>query len=169
MFAIIKTGGKQYKVAANDVIMVEKLNGASGDLIEFKDVLMMGQGDSVKVGAPLVSNATVFGTVLEQIRDDKIIIFKKKKRHNYRRKNGHRQSLTVVRITDILADGATRKAKPSIEKPEQKASVKKEDVPAKKVAKPAVKKVESKAEKAEKTPVKKDAPKLKKTTKKGGE
>lgn len=170
MFAIIKTGGKQYKVTANDVIMVEKLNGVSGDLIEFKDVLMMGQGDSVKVGAPLVSNATVCGTVLEQIRDDKIIIFKKKKRHNYRRKNGHRQSLTVVRITDILADGATRKAKPSMEKPaEQKASVKKEDVPTKKVAEPVEKKTESKAAKAEKTPVKKDAPKPKKTTKKGGE
>lgn len=171
MFAIIKTGGKQYKVAANDIIKVEKLVGASGDLIEFTDVLMMGQGDSIKVGAPLVSNATVCGTVLEQIRDDKVIIFKKKKRHNYRRKNGHRQSLTVVRITDILADGAARKAKPSVEKTEAQAklSVKKADVSGEKVATPPVKKAESKVEKTAKTPVKKDAAKPKKTMKKIGE
>lgn len=156
MFAIIRTGGKQYKVAANDVIMVEKLNGASGDLIEFTDVLMMGQGDSIKVGAPLVSNAMVHGTVLEQIRDDKIIIFKKKKRHNYRRKNGHRQSLTVVKIKEILADGATRKAKPSVGKVSEQA-------------KPTVKTAEAKVEKTEKTPVKKAAATPKKTTKKVGE
>ena len=96
MFAIIKTGGKQYKVAANDIIKVEKLPGASGDIIEFTDVLMMGRGDSIKVGAPLVTNAKVCGKVLDQIRDDKIIIFKKKRRHNYRRKNGHRQYLTIL-------------------------------------------------------------------------
>ena len=114
MFAIIKTGGKQYKVAANDVIKVEKLAGASGDTIEFSDVLMMGEGSSIKVGEPLVSNARVCGTVLDQIRDDKVIIFKKNRRHNYRRKNGHRQYLTVVRITDILAEGQSpAKAKPA--------------------------------------------------------
>ncbi len=118
MFAIIKTGGKQYKVAANDIIKVEKLPGASGDIIEFTDVLMMGQGDSIKIGAPLVTHAKVCGTVLDQIRDDKIIIFKKKRRHNYRRKNGHRQYLTVVRITDVLAEGESPKAKASPAKPE---------------------------------------------------
>ena len=140
MFAIIKTGGKQYKVAANDIIKVEKLLAASGDSIEFTDVLMMGQGESVKVGAPLVANAKVYGTVLDQIRDDKVIIFKKNRRHNYRRKNGHRQYLTVVRITDILADGA----KPSPKKVE--------------AAKP-VKKVEPKAVAKETKPVAKAAPK----------
>ncbi len=106
MFAIIKTGGKQYKVAANDIIRVEKLEASAGDTVEFADVLMMGQGSSVKIGAPLVANAKVAGTVLEQIRDDKVIIFKKNRRHNYRRKNGHRQYLTVVRITDVGGEGA---------------------------------------------------------------
>jgi len=140
MFAIIKTGGKQYKVAANDIIKVEKLLGDSGDSVEFADVLMMGEGSSVKVGAPLVANAKVYGTVLDQIRDDKVIIFKKNRRHNYRRKNGHRQYLTVVRITDILADGA----KPSPKKAE--------------AAKPAPKKEASAPEKAT-APAKKAAPK----------
>lgn len=170
MFAIIKTGGKQYKVAPNDVIMVEKLVGASGDLIEFKEVLMMGQGDSIKVGAPLVGNAIVSGTILEQIRDDKIIIFKKKKRHNYRRKNGHRQSLTVIKIGEILADGAQRKAKPSVAKADEpvKPAVKKAEAPVKETAKPTVKKTEAKVEKTEKAPVKKAEAKPK-TTKKSGE
>lgn len=143
MFAIIKTGGKQYKVAANDVIMVEKLEAASGDHIEFKDVLMMGQGNSIKVGAPLVADATVRGTVLDQIRDDKIIIFKKKRRHNYRRKNGHRQYLTVVRITDILGEKAAAKAKAAPEKAEEKAKA-----PAKKAATPTEGKVKASVEKA---------------------
>lgn len=145
MFAIIKTGGKQYKVAANDVIMIERLTGTSGDHIEFSDVLMLGQGDSIKVGAPLVANAMVHGTVLDQIRDDKVIIFKKKKRHNYRRKNGHRQYLTVVRITDILSDGSKAKAKPQaaaseqVKTPEKKATPSTEEkkaTPAKKTASP---------------------------------
>jgi large subunit ribosomal protein L21 len=137
MFAIIKTGGKQYKVAANDVIKVEKLVGASGDTIEFSDVLMMGEGSSVKVGEPLVSNARVCGTVLDQIRDDKVIIFKKNRRHNYRRKNGHRQYLTVVRITDILAEGQSpAKAKAPAPKAEAK-SVEEKAAPVKAAAKPA--------------------------------
>jgi large subunit ribosomal protein L21 len=114
MFAIIKTGGKQYKVTANEIIKVEKLAGASGDAIEFTDILMMGQGDSVKVGAPFVTSARVCGTIVDQIRDDKIIIFKKKRRHNYRRKNGHRQYLSVVRITDILGEGDSPKARTAL-------------------------------------------------------
>lgn len=154
MFAVIKTGGKQYKVAPNDVIMVEKLAGASGETIEFTDVLMMGQGSSIKVGSPLVANATVCGTVLDQIRDDKVLIFKKTRRHNYRRKNGHRQYLTVIRITDILADGA--------KKPKAAAPAKSEEIaaPAKKAAPKAEKEVVAKAEK--KAPAKKAAPKAKK-------
>jgi large subunit ribosomal protein L21 len=159
MFAIIKTGGKQYKVAANDVIMIEKLTGASGDLIEFSDVLMMGQGESIKVGAPLVTNAIVRGTVLDQIRDDKVIIFKKKKRHNYRRKNGHRQYLTVVRITDILSDkSAAPKAKAQ---PAATVTAKQEKAPEKKAA-PAT-------EKKAAAPAKATTAKPKKTTPKVGE
>lgn len=105
MFAIVKTGGKQYKVVPNDVIQVEKLACATGDAVEFKDVLLLGQGNSIKVGKPFIAEAKVRGTVVDQIRDDKVIIFKKKRRHNYRRKNGHRQYLTIVRITDILPEG----------------------------------------------------------------
>ena len=153
MFAIIKTGGKQYKVAANDVIMIERLTGASGDLIEFSDVLMMGKGDSIKVGAPLVTNAMVRGTVLDQIRDDKIIIFKKKKRHNYRRKNGHRQYLTVVRITDILADGS---AAPKAKVPSAATAEKQTKAPEKKTAPATVEKKAAPAKKA--APTKAAAP-----------
>lgn len=97
MFAVIKTGGKQYKVAMDDVITVEKLVGAPGDAITLDQVLMVGD----KIGAPVVAGAAVTATVVEQTRGEKIIIFKKKRRQNYRRKNGHRQDLTVLRITDI--------------------------------------------------------------------
>jgi large subunit ribosomal protein L21 len=175
MFAIIKTGGKQYKVATNDVIMVEKLAGSAGDLIEFKDVLMMGQGNSIKVGAPLVADATVCGTVLDQIRDDKVIIFKKKRRHNYRRKNGHRQYLTVVRITDILSGGAAHKAKASPEKVEEKTkapekkvgTTKKAEAPKAAPIKKAesVKKTDTSAKGEKPAAEKKAAPTAKKTTK----
>lgn len=174
MFAIIKTGGKQYKVAPNEVIRVEKLAGASGDTIEFTDVLMIGKDGTVKVGAPLIANATVYGTVLDQIRDDKVIIFKKTQRHNYRRKNGHRQSLTVIRITDILAEGEKRKSTaPKVEAQKEKApAIKKEDAPKEKVTvkaadttattKAAAKKATAPSK--EKAPAKKAEPKPKKTT-----
>ncbi|MTJ83971.1 MAG: 50S ribosomal protein L21 [Telmatospirillum sp.] len=97
MFAVIKTGGKQYKVAPNDVIRVEKLPGQAGDTVTLDQVLMVGD----KVGAPLVEGASVTATLLEQTRADKVIIFKKKRRQNYRRKKGHRQELTVLRVTGI--------------------------------------------------------------------
>jgi len=103
MYAVIKTGGKQYRVAKNDVITIEKLAGEAGGSVEFGEVLMLG-GDSPKVGSPLVAGAKVVGTVLEQVRGDKIIIFKKRRRKNYRRRTGHRQYHTVVRIGDILAE-----------------------------------------------------------------
>jgi large subunit ribosomal protein L21 len=163
MFAIIKTGGKQYKVAANDVIKVEKLVGASGDTIEFSDVLMMGEGSSVKVGEPLVSNARVCGTVLDQIRDDKVIIFKKNRRHNYRRKNGHRQYLTVVRITDILAEG---QSPAKVKAPAPKAEVKPVEV--KSVEKKAAPEAEAKAP-AKPAAAKKAAPKAAKPSPKPSE
>ena len=97
MFAVIKTGGKQYKVTANDVIRVEKLPGVAGDKVTLDQVLMVDD----QIGAPIVVGAHVTATVLEQTRADKVIIFKKKRRQNYRRKKGHRQELTVLRITDI--------------------------------------------------------------------
>ena len=106
MFAVIKTGGKQYKVAANDLVRVEKLAGDAGDAITFENVLMVGAGADVTLGAPLVEGALVAGEVVEQFRDKKVIIFKKKRRQHYRRKNGHRQELTLVRITEILTGGA---------------------------------------------------------------
>lgn len=97
MFAVIKTGGKQYKVAKNDVITVEKLPAEAGATITLDEVLMVGD----KIGTPVVSGAAVTAEVVEQTRGDKIIVFKKKRRQTYRRKNGHRQDLTVLRITDI--------------------------------------------------------------------
>lgn len=103
MFAVIKTGGKQYKVAENDVILVEKLEVEPGHDVTFDQVLMVGQDANLKVGAPLVSGASVVAKVLDQAQADKVLIFKKNRRHNYRRKRGHRQKLTVLRITGIKA------------------------------------------------------------------
>jgi len=101
MFAVIRTGGKQYKVAKDDVISVEKLAAEPGATVELTEVLMIGEGAEVSNGAPLLDGASVSATVLEQTRGAKVIVFKKKRRHNYRRKKGHRQHLTVLRITDI--------------------------------------------------------------------
>jgi large subunit ribosomal protein L21 len=112
MFAVIKTGGKQYKVAKDDVIVVEKLEGEAGEVIAFESVLMVGEGADTKAGAPFVEGVCVAGEVVEQTRGDKILVFKKKRRQNYRRTNGHRQDLTVVRITDILTGGEKPEAKP---------------------------------------------------------
>ena len=110
MFAVIKSGGKQYKVAKNDVIRVEKLDVEAGASIDLSEVLMVGDNKSQTMGVPLVDGASVSATVLEQMRDRKIIIFKKKRRQNYRRKNGHRQHLTVLRIDDIQAAGKKKAA-----------------------------------------------------------
>lgn len=103
MFAVIRTGGKQYRVAENDVIRVEKLDAEAGSEVTFDQVLMVGGDGDAKVGAPLVEGATVSGELVEQMRDKKVIIFKKRRRQNSRRKNGHRQHLSVVRITGISA------------------------------------------------------------------
>ncbi len=107
MFAVIRTGGKQYKVAKDDVISVERLAAEPGTVIELGEVLMIGEGAEVATGTPLLDGASVSATVVEQTRAAKIIVFKKKRRHNYRRKKGHRQQQTVLRITDIRStDGA---------------------------------------------------------------
>ena len=124
MFAVIKSGGKQYKVAKNDVIRVEKLDAEAGASIDLNEVLMVGDDKSQTVGVPLVDGASVSATVLEQMRDRKIIIFKKKRRQNYRRKNGHRQHLTVLRIDDILAAGKKKAT------PKKKAEAAPEPAPA---------------------------------------
>jgi large subunit ribosomal protein L21 len=109
MFAVIRTGGKQYKVAKDDVISVERLPAEPGAVIELDEVLMIGEGAEVASGTPLLDGASVSATVVEQKRAAKIIVFKKKRRHNYRRKKGHRQQQTVLRITDIRsARGAAR-------------------------------------------------------------
>ena len=106
MFAVIRTGGKQYKVAPNDVIRVERLPGAAGDVVELGEVLMLGgDGGTLTVGTPLVAGACVGAAVIAQALGDKVLVFKKKRRHNHRRKNGHRQDLTILRITEILTDG----------------------------------------------------------------
>ncbi len=102
-FAVIRTGGKQYRVTPNSVLKVEKLEAEAGATVTFHDVLAVGSDAGLTVGAPTVPGASVSATVLEQARGDKIIIFKKKRRQNYRRKRGHRQHLTVLRIGDIAA------------------------------------------------------------------
>ena len=98
MYAVIKTGGKQYKVASGDVVKLEKIAGEEGKEVIFNEVLALDD----TVGTPLVSGASVKATVLKQARDAHVIVFKKKRRQNYRRKNGHRQSVTIVKITDII-------------------------------------------------------------------
>src|SRR5262245_30286137 len=120
MFAVIKTGGKQYRVAADDVITIDKVKGEPGDLVEFGEVLLLG-GDSVQVGNPTVGGASVAGEVIDQGRGAKIIAFKKRRRKNSRRKRGHRQEFTVVRITEILTEGRKPTPRPKAEPKPQKA------------------------------------------------
>lgn len=153
MYAVIKTGGKQYKVAENDVIIVEKLIAESGDTIALDDVLMIGdQGKAATTAAGDLSKAAVFAEVLDQSRADKIIIFKKKRRQNYRRKAGHRQHQTVLRITAISATGTKPKAAP------KKAAAAKE-APKADNAKDAPKKAAPKKAEAKKAAPKKAAAK----------
>jgi large subunit ribosomal protein L21 len=146
MFAVIRTGGKQYRVATDDVIVVEKLAGEAGSPIELTEVLAMGSEDATTIGTPLVDGARVAATVLEQGRNDKILVFKKKRRKNYRRLKGHRQSVTVLRIEQILAPG-------------EKAAVRKTAAPAKTdkdEAVPAPKKAAAKKAKTKKPAAKAD-------------
>jgi large subunit ribosomal protein L21 len=131
MFAVIKTGGKQYRVAAEDTLAVSKLAGEAGDQVTFSDVLALG-GDTPKLGAPLIDGASVVAEIVGQKRGPKIIVFKKRRRHNSRRKNGHRQDFTLVKITEILTDGATPSAKPEKKaKPKAEAKADAEAAPKK--------------------------------------
>ena len=172
MFAVIKTGGKQYKVAKDDVIVVEKLNGEAGEVVAFDSVLMVGEGADAKSGAPFVEGVCVAGEVVEQTRGDKVLVFKKKRRQNYRRTAGHRQDLTVVKITDILTDGKKPEAKAKKAAAPKKAEAAEDETakaPAKKAAakKPAAekkapaKKAAAKKTAAKKAPAKKAAAKKK--------
>jgi large subunit ribosomal protein L21 len=117
MFAVIKTGGKQYRVAADDKLKVEKVEGEPGTIVQFGEVLVVG-GDAVTLGAPTVAGASVAAEVLEQGRRPKVIAFKKRRRKNSRRKRGHRQEFTLVQITEILTDGAkpTKGSRPKAER-----------------------------------------------------
>ena len=147
MFAVVKTGGKQYKVAENDIVVVEKLVGAAGDIVELTDVLMVGDGDKSEIGVPNVEGATVAAQVVEQSRADKIIVFKKKRRKDYRRTRGHRQHQTVLRITEILTGGKKpSKAKAAAKKP---ARTKAKAAPKPDIKAPAKKPAAKKAAKSE--------------------
>ncbi len=167
MFAVIRTGGKQYRVAKDDTIVVEKLAGEPGAMVEFSDVLMIGgDGKAPKVGVPIVDKAAVFAEVLEQSRADKIIVFKKNRRKNYRRKRGHRQDQTVLRILDVSLTGVKPKAAAKAKaapKTEAKAKPKTETkektkAPAKKETKAKPKAAPKKAAAKAKAPAKKKAP-----------
>lgn len=144
MFAVIKTGGKQYRVAANDLLKIEKLEAKVGDIVEIGNVLAHGEGENVTFGAPFVDGAMVTAEVVEQGKNRTVIAFKKRRRQNSRRKIGHRQLLTTVRIAEILLGGA-KPSKKAAAKPEAKAEAKAPEAKAEVAA-------EAKAEAAPKEP-----------------
>ena len=116
MYAVIRTGGKQYRVAKDDIVAIEKLDGKAGDKVKFDEVLLLGEaGKEPKIGEPLVSGASVTAEVLDQARADKITVIKFRRRKNYHRTKGHRQSETVLKITNISAKAAAKKAAPKAE------------------------------------------------------
>jgi large subunit ribosomal protein L21 len=157
MFAVIRTGGKQYRVAPNDIIEIERIAGEPGDIVELGEVLLLG-GDSPQTGSPTIAGALVAAELVDHIRGDKIIVFKKKRRKNYRRKNGHRQLLTMLRITEILTDG-NKPSATKVARPEPKAKVEKPEAAAKPKAKPAKAPAAKKAAPAKKPAAKKPAAK----------
>jgi large subunit ribosomal protein L21 len=143
MYAVIKTGGKQYRVAPNEVLKVERLPVEAGHRIAFNEVLAVDSGEGLKVGAPMVAGAMVTATVVEQTHAPTILVFKKKRRHNYRRKNGHRQDLTVIRIGEILTEGRQPSAEPEAA-PAAEAKEKPAKTAKKAAGKPAAKKASPK-------------------------
>jgi large subunit ribosomal protein L21 len=159
MFAVVRTGGKQYRVAEGDVITIEKIAGEAGDSVSFDDVLMAGEGATLKDTKSL----TVSGEIVEQGRGEKIVVFKKKRRQNYRRKNGHRQMLTQIKITGIGAakKAAPKKAAAKADEGETAKAAPAKKAPAKKAAttKAAAKPAAAKKAPAKKAPAKKAAPK----------
>ena len=157
-YAVLKSGGKQYKVSAGDVILVEKILGESGSKITFDDIIMMGEGSQIHIEEAELKSASVTGEVIEQTRGPKLIIFKKKRRQNYRRKKGHKQDLTVIRIKSIDLKKAAVAKTVEAKKVETKTAVKKDSAKttkAKKVeTKTAVKKDNAKTTKAKKVETK---------------
>jgi large subunit ribosomal protein L21 len=160
MFAVIKTGGKQYRVAAQDMLKVDRLKGEPGEIVQFGEVLVVG-GDSVTLGTPTIAGASVAAEVLQQGRGPKIIAFKKRRRKNSRRKRGFRPEFTLVRITEILTDGqaptmtaSVRRANP---KPAPVAASAEGDGAAEDAPKAAKKAAKKSAKKSAKTPAKKPA------------
>jgi large subunit ribosomal protein L21 len=149
MFAIVRTGGKQYRVAPGDKIVVEKLAGNAGDSIDLTDVLLAGEGSDLKSTAGLIVGAEI----IAQAKSDKVTVFKKRRRHNYRRKAGHRQPLTILKIVSIGGKKAEKKAAPKAEAAEKPAAA---AAPAKAEAAPKAEK-KATASKAEKAPAKKEA------------
>ncbi|HAQ35796.1 MAG: 50S ribosomal protein L21 [Maricaulis sp.] len=159
MFAVIQTGGKQYRVAPGDELFIEKLEGEAGDNLTFDQVLMMGGDKGVTVGAPLIEGASVTCELVATNRAKKIIIFKKRRRQNYRRKAGHRQWQTLIRVSEILEPGAKKAA---AKKAEPKTDAKADDKPAAKKAAPkkaAAAKSDDTKTAAKKPAAKKAAPK----------
>ncbi len=157
MFAIVRTGGKQYRVAAGDKIAVEKLAGDAGDTVTLGDVLLAGEGETIADA----SKVTVSAEIIAQAKGEKVVVFKKRRRHNYRRKAGHRQQMTLLRITDV-GEGKKAAAKKSpAKKADDKPAAEKKAAPAKKPAakKAPAKKAEPKKEAAKKAPAKKAAAK----------
>ncbi|MGB7259222.1 MAG: 50S ribosomal protein L21 [Pseudolabrys sp.] len=151
MFAVIRAGGKQYRVAAEDIIRIDRVNGQPGEIVEFGEVLVLG-GDTPQLGTPTIAGATVAGEVLQHTRGDKVIAFKKRRRKNSRRKRGYRHEFSVIRITEILTGGAkpSKEAKPRPRKePKPKAEGEAAEAkPAKaKPKKPAAKKPATKGKK----------------------
>ncbi len=162
MFAVIRTGGKQYRVAKDDKIVVEKLTGEPGAMVELADVLMIGgDGKAPTVGSPVIDKAAVFAEVIEQSCSDKIIVFKKHRRKNYRRTRGHRQEQTVLRIVDVSPTGTKPKAGTKAKaapKTDAKPKAAPKAEPKEKAAPPAeTKKTEAKPAKEEAKPAKEEA------------
>jgi large subunit ribosomal protein L21 len=155
MYAVIRTGGKQYKVAENDILAIERLDGEADGALTFSDVLALHDGKDLKLGAPFVEGASVTADIVEQGRGAKIIVFKKKRRQGYRRKKGHRQLETVIRITGINAAGQAKTAAKTAAK-EQTVEAKDESAAAKKAA---PKKAPAQATAAKKPAAKKPAEK----------
>ena len=152
MYALVKTGGKQYRVSKDDTILVERLSAEEGEQIILNDIVMLGDGDKVTIGTPLVDGAGVSATVVRQTCGPKIIIFRRKRRKNHRRTQGHRQDLTLLKIIDIAEDAKSLKtAKPAAKAAPKKAAA--SDATAEKAATPKA------AKKAAPKPAKKAAPK----------
>jgi len=168
MFAVIKAGGKQYRVAAEDVIRIDRVERNPGEVVAFGEVLMLG-GDTPQIGVPTVSGATVAGEVLAHERGDKVIAFKKRRRKNSRRKRGYRHEFSVIRITEILTDGKKPADKPPA-RPKREGRPKVEAAPgAEDDAKPEIKSKSGKARaKAKSKASAKAAAKAKKPAGKGG-